>query len=105
MARPYTILSAACQTHTVYIQLDGGKQAGREGAGKERGRMKGGRELGRVERGRVEEGNERRKDGTSQGQSEGERGGRKRAEEGGSEEGREQRSDGDEHGREQRRIE
>ena len=54
MARPYTILSAACQTrtctrthtHTVYTELDGGRQAGREEAGKERGRMEGGREQG-----------------------------------------------------------
>ena len=50
MARFYTILSAARQTHihTVYIELDGGRQAGRqagrEGAGKERGRMDGVRE-------------------------------------------------------------
>ena len=31
-------------THTAYIELDGGMPAGREGAGKERGRMEGGRE-------------------------------------------------------------
>ena len=42
IARRYTILSAARQTHTrhtVYIELDGGRQAG-----KERGRIEGGRE-------------------------------------------------------------
>ena len=51
IARSYTILSAPRQTqiHTVYIEMDDGRQAGRdagrEGAGKEqRGRMEGGRE-------------------------------------------------------------
>ena len=40
IARHYTILSAARQTHTcAYIELDGGRQAG-----KERGRMEGGKE-------------------------------------------------------------
>ena len=40
IARRYTIFSAARQTHTshmVYIELDGGRQAGREGARKDRG--------------------------------------------------------------------
>ena len=60
MARPYTILSAACQTHTrthtrtharthaVYIELDGGSEAGREGLGRsEEGWRVGGRVGGR----------------------------------------------------------
>ena len=36
--------SSPNSTHTVYIDLDGGRQTGREGPGKERGRMEGGRD-------------------------------------------------------------
>ena len=43
----------------------------------------------RVEGGRIDEGNERRRDGTGHGRREGKRGGRKRAEDGLCEEGRE----------------
>ena len=54
-----------------------------------------------VEGGMVEEGNERRRDITWQGWSEGESGGRKRTGEGRSKEGRGQRCEGDEQWREQ----
>ena len=48
MARRYTIQSSMPNTHKVYIELDGERQAGREG-GRERAR-KGGREQGGVGR-------------------------------------------------------
>ena len=66
MARPYTIQCSLPNTHTVYIELDGGRQAGREGLRKG-GREQGGlgeiwsydvREGGSGSGGRVEEGNE-----------------------------------------------
>ena len=100
-----TQYSVQLAKHTrVYIELDGGRQAGRQGG---QGRMVGGREEammlsrerasveeGRVEGGRVDEGNERGRDGTRHGWREGKMEGRKRAEEGLSQEGREQGREG-----------
>ena len=39
MARRYTIHCSLPNTHTVYIELDGGREAGGRQAGKERGRI------------------------------------------------------------------
>ena len=121
MARSYTILSAACQTHTrtrtrthiVYIELDGGSGAGREGLGRsEEGWRVGGREQGEGgrdgrnkgrERGSddarqrkwmkgriVEGGNERGRDrARARGEGGTERGVRERGREGAAERGRE----------------
>ena len=53
----HNTVQRAKHTDTVYIELDGGRSAGREGAGKERGRKEGGREQRRVG-GRRDEGRE-----------------------------------------------
>ena len=53
MARHYTIQCSLPNTHTVYIELDGGRRAGREG-GREGARKDGGWEGG--SKGRVWEG-------------------------------------------------
>ena len=57
IARRYTIQCSLPNTHTVHIELDGGRQAGRE-AEKERGRMEDGREgaSGGWEQGNTKEG-------------------------------------------------
>ena len=82
IARRYTIQCSLPNTHTVHIELDGGRQAGRE-ALKERGMMEDGRrEQGRVGTREHEAGN---REGERMGRMEGI--GRERGREGGMERG------------------